>query len=220
MQKWYRIPEVLRAILFGGLAMLAQYLPWTIGVPLGLLFVLGAAWQLWKLNHPKQQHLLIRLPLKRIVALIFILFASIAIVFVVFGSLNIIRTYLQESTPTTTPTQSLQLSHPSPQEIFDYIDNLYPYQQEEARKDYEGRLVTWAVRFISIEPAFGGGYQVQSSSIIEEALFSPSVFFTIDINDYIEFKTMEKGQEFIVQGTIALVGDNWVVLSDCYPFFD
>jgi hypothetical protein len=124
------------------------------------------------------------------------------------------------STPMTTPSlpQGLQLSHPNPQEISDYINSLYPYQKEEARKDYEGLSVTWAVSLVNIT-IVPDGEHIYSHSL-DRTSRCLDVVFTIDINDYPKLRTMEEGQEFIVQGTItSITGDLWITLDNCRLFF-
>jgi hypothetical protein len=197
--------------------MLAQYLPWTIGVPLGVLLVLAAALQLWKLNHPTQQQLLIRLPLKRVVASTFILVAIIAIGAVVYLLLN--TEHVKESEPAPTPpsTSSLtwQWSHPSPQEIFSDINAYPPYRQDTIRQDYTGLPVIWGVTLFSTTES-ADGLRIYALPSGQSNL---GVIFTIDTTLYPQIKTMPKGQEFVVQGTITEVTSLWIALGDCHLFF-
>jgi hypothetical protein len=124
-------------------------------------------------------------------------------------------------TPTPTPTitlpQGIQLSHPSPQEINDYIDSLYLSQQEDARKSYIGLSVTWSVSIFSIDNDTAGKRVYCISS--EKLSSSVFVFFTININDYPQLNIMKQGEEFIIQGTITLVDTLSIHLGDCHLIF-
>jgi len=115
-------------------------------------------------------------------------------------------------TPTPTPIGGLQLSHPSPQEIFDKIDNEIPYLQNDLRQSYIGLPVVWAVNYSSID-----GGRVTSTAFGEPL---DLVIFTINISDYPQLKTMNSGQEFIVQGNITSISTYYVIeLSDCHLTF-
>jgi hypothetical protein len=213
------LAPLIYSLLYISNSWLAAILLWCLAAVLLAAFSIYLIY--WLLRKRKLQKVM---PMWLHWIIVVILFLGF-VVPAVYGSL-IMKTYPQIETskptfiprPINTSAQNMQLSHPSPREIFDYINSLHSYDQQQAKKNYEGRTVTWAVRFIKIEPAFlVEGQQVQSRSV--EGDYSPFVFFLIDINDYIEFRTMATGQEFIVQGTITQVGDGWINLDKCCLFF-
>lgn len=226
MQKWYRTSEFWRAVFLGGLAMIAQYLPYSIGIPIGIFFALIAAWNLWGLRlkrsaPSKQQRILTRPSLKKAVLFALALAVIAAAVVVV---LPIIR-QSQESVPTPESPppespppespQTWQCSHPSPQEISQSIDALPPYLQETARQNYKGLSVTWGVTLFSARDS-PDGVRIHAIPSGQNGL---SVMFTVDASLYPEIKTMPRGQEFVVQGTITEVSSLWIKLGDCHLIF-
>jgi hypothetical protein len=120
------------------------------------------------------------------------------------------------STPTPTVIGGLQLSHPSPQEIYDNISQIPAYLQNNARQNYTGLSVTWDVKLFS-ENSSPSGELIYCQSIDDMPVL---VSFTTNISAYPQLQIMETGQEFIVQGTITSVTPyNVIELSDCQLTF-
>jgi len=192
--------------------VIAQYLPYNIGIPIGVFFVCIAMWNLWGLRPEKWPKILPRPSLKKQVLIVLVL-ATVAIVVV---AVSPITRQPQENVSIPEPYQVWQWSHPSPQEIWQEIEGYPPYNQETARQGYEGLSVTWGVTLFDATDS-PDGVDVWAIPIGQNR---PGVSFTVDVSLYPEVKTMPRGQEFVVKGTIANITTICIKLDDCRLIFD
>jgi heme/copper-type cytochrome/quinol oxidase subunit 2 len=143
--------------------------------------------------------------------LIFAFWTLIIIVFITFGFIGQVGIL----TPPTPNTEWLW-GHPSPQEIWQDIDKYSPYNQETVRHSYEGLSVTWGITlFDATDTPDGLGIWAYPSGAD-----SPAISFTVDANYYPEIKSMQRGTQFVVQGTIAKVDTIYIELDNCRLILD
>lgn len=146
--------------------------------------------------------------------LIFAFWTLIIIVFFIFGFISQAG-ILTPQTPNT-PPQEWIWSHPSPQEIFESIDALQLYLQDDARQSYEGNWVEWGVGLYSVTETTDG-MKISTFSLEERHRL---VTFTVDISKYPQLKIAERGHKIIVQGTIIKVDTIGIELGNCQLIFD
>jgi hypothetical protein len=139
---------------------------------------------------------------------------AVMAIFTIIGLRNI--GHPQENILTPEPPQEWQWSHPSPQEIWQEIEVVPPYRQDTIRQDYKGLSVRWGVTLWDATNSPDGvdifAYPLSANS--------PAISFTIDASFYPKIKTMQRGQQFVVQGTIADIDTIRIKLDDCHLIFD
>jgi hypothetical protein len=217
MRNWKFISGIVLACGEGALQM-SDFTCVPLAILLGITAIGLLGWSAWPII---QRKILLRLSHKqRIISACSLAVVIIVIVLVV---LNMGHINDGETTPIPTPTtlpassEDWQWSHPSPQEIFAEINHLPVSLQEEARQNYKGLSVTWAVSLFSMTN-YPDGERIYSNPVAQVSAL-PGVFFTIDINDYPQLKIAKRGQEFIVQGTIISVDSLNIELGNCHLNF-
>jgi hypothetical protein len=122
----------------------------------------------------------------------------------------------QENVIAPQPEQEWLWSRPSPQEIWQDIDKYSPYNQETVRQSYEGLSVTWGVTLFDATGT-PDGIDIWAIPIGQSY---PGISFKVDASLYPELKTMLRGEEFVVEGTIAKVDTIHIELDNCHLTFD
>jgi len=202
MRRWGFISGFTAILLEGALQVSGiTCLPLAIFLAIAAVGLLG--WSAWPLI---QQKVLVRLSRKKKVASLLVII--IVAIFAVISN----QGYFQESPP----SQDWQWSHPSPQEIWQEIEDYPPYNQETARQGYKGLSVTWGVTLFDATDS-SEGVDIWATPIGQS---SPSICFTINTSLYPEIKTMKRGQQFVVQGTIADIDTIHIKLDNCQLIFN
>jgi len=132
------------------------------------------------------------------------------------SSQNNVTSVLSPSQPT--PTQ--QLIKPSicitPEEIQQSLQQLPPFQIEQASKNFEGLEIEWLVKLQSTK-IVSNGFLIATTTPDNSTTL---IFFTVDIERYPELKTMKQDEQFTIKGKIASVRKYQIDLKDCNLHFN
>ena len=88
----------------------------------------------------------------------------------------------------------------TPDGIIRHVLALPPFQRQSAAKNYEGIRVSWRLRLFSAD-AYAGKAYVNG----DMTDFSSTVRCEVDLDRYPEFKVMEPGRPFWVEGRVSTV---------------
>lgn len=153
--------------------------------------------------------------LRWILILVTIILIASGLIYVISSQVSTTSS-IPTPTPTATPIGGLQLSHPSPQEIYNNISQEPVSLQDDARQIYVGFSVIWAVSLFNMTSSSDGGIIWCTS--VDNPL--DLVDFTINISNYPQLQSLHRGQgEFIVQGTIEKVDPLYIELNNCSLVF-
>ena len=98
-----------------------------------------------------------------------------------------------------------------PKTIFRSIENANPFLAEKINESYIGIEVSWILYFYSIEKS-DSGYLITFKVGRKKNYF---VSCLLNIEDYPEFKIMQKGSKVLITGVIGKVEFPLIHLEDC-----
>ena len=89
--------------------------------------------------------------------------------------------------------------HPTPKEIQSEIEKAPPFQQHDISKHYVGLKIKWPVRLTLV-------HKTEGDIAILSCTYSdilPYVHIQVDLSKYPRFKTMKRGESFLIYGQIT-----------------
>lgn len=106
---------------------------------------------------------------------------------------------------------------PTPREIMEHLDNLPPFQREDAANHFKGVNVSWTVSISQSEKKPNGNVWLLT---LYEKRISPAIVCEVELAKYPELKIINKDQEFKIEGEIDIVSPKGSIsLINCRLYF-
>jgi hypothetical protein len=93
----------------------------------------------------------------------------------------------------------------SPSDIKRKLDSVNPYRKGSLANDYKGIKVKWSLELREMSKTKNGNMRVYTSS---NGQVSPFVVFEINPKKHPEFKFMDRGDSFLIEGTIEKISND------------